>query len=164
MCHDWWFARGPMSLESRGHDPYVLSRPRTPCMQGGWGSGGESCISGRYDGCFPSLAASEAILQAAASHTKAFGLPRVRWSDTCQLTGDALGRRLQPQKKTGRFEKKTKPRSPRNPMCLTDNAQPTRVSILDCSKGAEILKQNVSYLPDWDWQGHTATIDKTAYN
>ena len=43
-------------------------------------------------------------------------------------------------------------------------AQPTRVSILDCSQGAEILKQNVSYLPDWDWQGHTATIDITAYN
>ena len=54
-------------------------------MQGGWGSGGESCISGRYDGCFASLAASEAILQAAASHTKAFGLPRVRWRDTCQV-------------------------------------------------------------------------------
>ena len=32
-----------------------------------------------------SLAASEAILQAAASHTKAFGLPRVRRRDVWQV-------------------------------------------------------------------------------
>jgi hypothetical protein len=70
--------------------------------------------------------------------------------------------RLEAQKKerkTLRLGKKnnqtTKRRSPRNQLCeycVSQKAQPTSVSILDCSKVLIISKQNVPCLPDRDWQ------------
>ena len=62
-------------------------------------------------------------------------------------------RRRKKKEKHYVLEKKiTKQRSPRNQLCVSQKAQPTSVSILDCSKVLIISKQNVPCLPDRDWQ------------
>jgi hypothetical protein len=77
------------------------------------------------------------------------------WHISLSVCGAGACRRR--KKKHYVLKKTTEPT--RNQLCVSQKAQPTSVSILDCSKVLKILKQNVPCLPDRDWQGHTATIE-----
>jgi hypothetical protein len=64
----------------------------------------------------------------------------------------------------GVLKKKNQTTKPRNQLCLPHKAQPTRVSILDCSKSADNIKTERSIFATRRLAGHTATIEITSYN